>query len=208
MTKLTIRQILQLHAMHATGQSNADIAKALNLNRNSVSAHLAGEIAYPSPVYKSISISAPLRADRWLSLRQAAAWIPGHPSASKMQTIVAGRSWGGRKIPELRTRMIGRRRMTTIKAIRRFVAELYPEGIWITEDALMNFVAYDVIRGMRFARLGWHKGTKLPFGNPIYATPLTVAARVARSTGGDLVVPAEVVHRATTIQRHVGTAVI
>lgn len=194
--------------MHANGEPNHCIAKALGLNRNSITAHLSGEIAYPAPVYRSIKIVAPLRPSRWLTIPQAAVWIPGRPSRSKMETLIAGRSWRGRAIPRLSTRIVGRRRMTTIASIRRFVATVYPAGIWLTEDTLMNFVPYSTLEFIPLERLGWHRATSTHFGNPIYAVPLVVAARVARSTGDELSVPAEIIHRATTIERHIGTAVI
>lgn len=208
MTKLSTRQILQLHAMHVDGASNQEIARALQINRNSVSSHLAGEIAYPAPIYLKIQISSPLVTSQWLTLRQAAAWIPGHPSPSKMQRIVAGRSWRGAKIPQLRTKIVSRRRVTTLRSIKAFVRQVYPPGVWITEDTLMNFLTYATIRNVHFTRLGWFSLTARPFGNPLYACRLPDIFRVAVDNCEPIDFPAELVHRATRIVHHVGTAVI
>lgn len=208
MSKLTTRQILQLHAMHADGTSNQEIAKVLQINRNSVTAHLAGEIAYPAPVYLKIRIHAPLVTSRWITLRQAAPWIPGHPSPSKMQKIVAGRSWNGRRIPQLKTSLIGRRRMTTLASVKRFVRQVYPPGIWMTENTLMNFLPYRTIQTIHFARLGWFSRTARPFGNPIYAARLAEVTAAADQIADSVAFPAEIVHRAATIMQHIGTAVI
>lgn len=206
MTKLTARQIVQLHTMRANGASNGEIARTLGLNRNSVTAHLAGEIAYPSAIYKSIALHAPLLPLPWMTIRQAAAWIPGHPSASKMQILIAGRSWRGREIPKLRSKIVGRRRMTTIAAIRAFVRQVYPQGIWLTENTLMACFEYRAIERIPLERIGWFKGA--PFGSPLYAAHLPVAVSIAREADTLISVPAELVHRATTIVSHIGTAVI
>lgn len=72
----------------------------------------------------------------------------------------------------------------------------------------MSVAPWEVIRELRFGLIGWDAGAGRVFGLSMQACPLLLAAGQADSMGIDLHFPAELVHRGTTIERHVGTAVI
>jgi hypothetical protein len=98
--------------------------------------------------------------------------------------------------------------MTTLASIRRFVRQLYPPGIWIKEDTLMDLMPWDTIRKIELTRLGWNAIAARHFGAALYACPLLIASRIAEIEGCPVDYPAALVHRGTKIERHVGTAVI
>lgn len=209
MTKLTDRQVVQIHSMRRAGVSNQEIARTFGLNRNSVSAHLAGDVTYPFAVYQKIGMKAPLVTDQWLTIRQAAPWIPGHPSRARMQLLIRGVSWRGKAIPKLRTKLRrDGKRYTQLPWIRELLSKVYPAGIWICSESLFNSVPLATIAKIPMVRLGWIKGTTIPFGEQFQAARLCVATRVAADDGQPLQCSPLFIHRAARIYEHVDVAVI
>lgn len=182
--------------MAAEGQPCTEIARILRLNRNSVTAHLHGDITYPAAVHRRIRIVAPLKSDGWLNHREAAPWIPGHPSAAKMRTLTTTATWSRRRSrPELRSTIVDGRRLTRITWIRAYVAAHFTPGIWIHPS---TFECY----------------TSLPappaecIGKQLQAISLIDAVAAANAAGIQFSIPTVLVHRATKIERLVGTAVV
>jgi hypothetical protein len=203
---LTNRQIIQLHQMAREGTPHHIIARTLRVNRNTVTAHLSGDITYTPSVYKAIDLRAPLVARRWLTMRQAAPWIPGHPSKAKMWVLINGRSWRGKRIPKLHSRIVDGQRMTTLASIRAFVSKVYPAGIWLREETIEGLITLEAIEQLPIEKIGWFR--RQPFGEQIKACRLCVVDRVAAECGEQIDIPASMVHRATTIEKHIGTAVV
>lgn len=130
---LTHRQIVQLHNMHANGASHQDICRTLDLSRNSVTAHLSGDVTYPEQVYSKIKLRAKLDPSAtWLTMREAASWMPGHPSPSKMARLSVRIC----DTPHLQTQIIKGSKVTKLKWIKQLKSLTYPQGIWVCEATI------------------------------------------------------------------------
>lgn len=109
----------------------------LGCSRGSVLAHSSGQVAYSSAIISRLRLRRPLVVAEWLTLDEAAPWLPGHPSHKKMFGLVKS----GRLVAELRRRAGPRRKsdprggsscyMTRFAWMREFACSQYPPGVWV-----------------------------------------------------------------------------
>lgn len=188
--------------MARDGIGQRDIARALQINRMSVTAHLAGDVTYAPDVVLAIRLVAPLCTNQWLTIRQAAPWIPGHPSMSRMRVLVTGRSWlGNKQVDRLRTRKDGNRLTTCHKWIRQFNHKSYPDGIWLQYETIRAFAGAEVAAAVPKR----HFGTKSPM---VVASLVDAERTCVALTGDHLTLPTTLVHRAVQIEARVRVAVV
>jgi len=119
---------------------------------------------------------------------------------SRMWLMVNGRTWLGRtRDRTLKTERHGRRVMTRLPWIRKFVKATYPPGIWIAIDTLEAFTSREIALEVDRRYLDYQ----------LIAAPLIAAENACqRITGQPLALPTLLVHRALKVSRHIGTAVV
>ena len=199
MQKLTSRQIIRLHRLHRDGARNYEIAKALDVHRNTVTYHLSGDFEYEPHVSRSLGITAPLRTEGWLSLQDAARLIPGHPSRPKMRTLVRGRlSRDASKLITLRSEIVDGHRLTKASWIRAWCSKVYPLGLWAS-----RYWAEGVLELQILDRMDWEKIGIL--GEPLEVVWMPLFVETA---GATFVPTARDIHRADRILQATGVCVL
>ena len=131
MPKLSDRKIVALHQLHAHGASNLDIARALDVHRNTVTAHLKLRVAYTRTVHKKIGANADLAPLNNISIYDAAAYLPGFPSRDVVyrlhrQGVLAAMLNAGRLV-------------TTEAKVRRAANRMLPPGLWFNTRLIANY---------------------------------------------------------------------
>jgi len=102
----------------------------------SVLAHSSGQVAYSSAIMSRLRIRRPLVVADWLSLDDAAPWLPGHPSHQRMFRLAkSGRLRA--VIKKRKHRRAGEPRggssryMTKFTWMRAFAGAQFPPGVWV-----------------------------------------------------------------------------
>jgi hypothetical protein len=197
--KLTDREIVRIHDMRRMGVGPFEIARELRVSPNAITAHIHGDVTYPPSVQRKISLSSPLVSDGWLCRRNAAPWLPGHPSPAKMRVLMTTTSWMGKSHqPPIKSKMVKGRRVTRIEWLADYVKANFPSGIWIRVETLRVYS-------------GSNADLAEPpqvLGRRLFGYPAAVATRLAMASGSTLELPSPLLHRAVQIERQVGMALV
>ena len=144
--KISDRDIEKLHQMAKAGTADHIIAKELRVNRNTINAHLTGQIAYSRQLIKKLDLKRQLPCGEFIRLADCAAWLPGHPSYAMLHWL----SKCGVIRTELRIDMHPTRRpqpclFTSFEWLRAYCELLLPEGIWLPSADTWNFIPPDML---------------------------------------------------------------
>ena len=184
MPKLSDRKIVTLHQLSVQGATKQEIARALGVHRNTVTAHLKLRIAYPRSIHRKIGSRSELIPLADISIYDAAAYLPGFPSRDVVYRL--------HRAGVLRAKQLRGRLVLSEGRVRSAVRRMLPPGLWFRTDLLSHYTSSPtiVVAGLPLIDCRYWPCSKFR-----YASALDVYRR-AEEVGVEIVVPASVRRRA------------
>lgn len=197
-SKLSDRQILQLHDLSKQGFTATEIAKRLSIHTNSVFSHLARRVAYsPSVAAKLPNIPIPNKSP--MSIYDASIFLPGWPSRSKVYKLYRA----GILRAKVDLKSSNHQLVTDYRAVRKAALAMLDSGIWIKSITLAAMIrsvaAYDDCIRLAVECRYW------PNRDASYINLIDVH-RVLRYHGESISVSPSIIHRCLRVYAVAGVA--
>ncbi len=147
MPKLTEQQIVRVHKLAREGKQIREIASMVGAHRNTITAHLKLRCAYSAATISKLAIRVSLPPTRQISIYDAAIYLPGWPSPSRVNKL---RQAGVLEVKTSDRRTVAKSRywwnsvnqpFTTEQLIARAARKMLPKGVWFRTDLLLNYLS-------------------------------------------------------------------
>lgn len=141
MEKLTDNQIVRLHWMHYDGMLIGEIAKLLDVHRNSIRDHLRFRVTYRASVYRRLPTRPPPLPSAFpMPLNAIAPLLPGWPSRDVVYQMVARGviEWQASvAIVPSRDGLVEKHcRCCTQEQLQRAAQRILPPGVWFAANTI------------------------------------------------------------------------
>ena len=138
MQKLTDPQIVLLHRLNQQKIPKGQIARRLQVHRNTITAHLQGRVAYSPEMVVRLGlppVAMPSREEamRRLTIYQAATLLPDQPSPSKLHRLV--------RAGILRTERVAGSLYTRQSWVRRCASKMFQPGLYFRSESLWVYAS-------------------------------------------------------------------
>lgn len=185
--------------MARDGRPPLQIARTLDIHRNTVLWHLSHRVEYPLHIIRKLGLRREMPSTETLNIYDAAIYLPGWPDRNKLHQLI--------RCGVIECRMTSDRRwITTRQSIRRAAREMLDPGLYYRSDRLREYTPDHANILSRTRHLGKHL-TYWPTKQWCYIPAHSVQV-AADQIDAPIVVPDTITHRALATLDLCGVATI